>query len=116
MKKTKKLSKQLSEIRLILGFVIAQLLPEWELEHLAKLADPELPFEYDATKGNLRGELEHLSKLGLVSGYEASIAELPDRGDNLKQWIKLTKLGKHYISVIKDSCEKAEEETETSFS
>jgi hypothetical protein len=113
MKKAKKLSKQLAEIKLLLGFAIAQLLPEWELEHLAKLADPDLPFEYDTTKGNLRGELEHLHKLGLIgliSGQNASIAELPDRGDDLKQLIKLTKLGKHYISLIKVASEKAEEE------
>jgi hypothetical protein len=116
MKKVKKLSKQLAEIKLLLGFAIAQLLPEWELEHLAKLAELDLPFEYDTTKGNLRGELEHLSKLGLISAYEASIAELPDRGEDLKQWIQLTKLGKHYIVVVKDSLEKAEEETEISSS
>ncbi len=116
MKKTKKLSKQLDEIRQLLGFAIAQLLPEWEQEHLAKLAAREQPFEYDATKGNLRSELEHLSKLDLISVHETNMAELPDRGDDLKQWIKLTKLGKLYISVVKDSSEKAEEETETSSS
>ena len=114
MKKTKKLSKQLGEIKLLLGFAIAQLLPEWELEHLAKLADRDLPFEYDATKGNLRGELEHLSKLGLINVQPHSIAELPDRGDDLKLWINLTKLGKHYISLVKVSSEKTEVEPESS--
>jgi hypothetical protein len=107
MKKAKKLSKQLAEIKLLLAFTIAQLLPEWELEHLTKLVDPDLPFEYDTTIGNLRGELEHLHKLGLISGQNASIAELPDRGDDLKQLIKLTKLGKHYISLVKIVSKKA---------
>ncbi|NKB18249.1 MAG: hypothetical protein HC770_09605 [Pseudanabaena sp. CRU_2_10] len=106
----------MGEIRLLLGFAIAQLLPEWELEHLAKLADPDLPLSMTRPKGNLRGELEHLSKLDLISVQPHSIAEIPDRGDDLKQWIKLTKLGKHYISVIKDSLEKTEEETEISSS
>jgi hypothetical protein len=109
MKKAKKLSKQLAEIKLLLGFAIGQLLPEWELEHLAKLADPDLPFEYDTTIGNLRGELEHLHKLGLIGGQDASMTELPDRGDDLKKSIKLTKLGTHYISLVKVASKKAEE-------
>ena len=63
------------------------------------------PFKFDASKGNLKNELRKLRDLGLISepdGHRLWVGRLPDKGDDLKKFVKLTERGKQYLETVEE--------------
>lgn len=91
------------EIKRLLDFTIKHILNRYELRHLQKLGMPDKPFKFDASKGNLKNELRKLRDLGLISepdGRRLWVGRLPDKGDDLKKFVKLTERGKQYLDTV----------------
>ena len=80
-----------------LSFVIAHLLPFFEIEHLMKLQSGEA-FPYDMHPGFER-ELRHLWELAFISKkFDFKIYGMPHRG-NLSDYFAITEQGRTYLAL-----------------
>lgn len=104
VKETKQeVNESKDEIKRLLDFTIKHILNQYELRHLQKLGVPDKPFKFDASKGNLKNELRKLRDLGLISeldGRRLWVGRLPDKGDDLNKFVKLTERGKQYLETV----------------
>ena len=104
VKETKQeVNESKDEIKRLLDFTIKHILNQYELRHLQKLGMSDKSFKFDANKGNLKNELRKLRDLGLISkpnGERLWVGKIPDRGDDLKKFVKLTERGKQYLETV----------------
>jgi hypothetical protein len=84
-----------------LAFVVAHLLPQFQLEHLEKLQAGQ-KFDYGMHPGFER-ELRHLWELGFIrKRRDFKIAEMPPIG-NLHEFFEISEQGKTYLQLRQQS-------------
>ncbi|MDJ0903619.1 MAG: hypothetical protein QNJ55_32975 [Xenococcus sp. MO_188.B8] len=117
VEKTKEdLDENKKEIDRLLDFTIKHILNQYELSHLQKLGIPNKKFKFDASKGNLKNELRKLRDLGLISepdGRRLWVGRLPDKGDDLNKFVKLTEKGKQYLETVEKVLKQIDKTTDS---
>ncbi|WP_143755451.1 hypothetical protein [Gloeocapsopsis sp. IPPAS B-1203] len=92
------LEAQLAENRKDSHLLSQNLLDDYELKHLRKLAS-DTPFNYKR-QPSFERELRHLRALGFVENMPGkTISHMPERGD-LKEHLRITEHGKQYLDKI----------------
>ena len=92
------LESQLAESRTGTQLLSQNLLDDYELKHLRKLASDAV-FNYQK-QPSFERELRHLRALGFIENIPGkTISHMPERGD-LKEHVRITEHGKQYLDKI----------------